>query len=271
MDRLAKHAAGIPLRIVRNAQNVGFAAACNQGAAGLVSDFLLFLNPDTRLRAGCLEKPIEFLDQPSNHSVGVVGVQLVNSNGEVTRSCARRPSARSMIGQSLGLGRVLPSLFPPHFELEWLHDAVRQVHQVMGAFFFIRRRLFNELDGFDERFFVYFEDLDLSIRARDRGWTSVYLATARAVHHGCGSTDSIRGQRLFYLCRSRILFCLKHFTMVDSLAVILVALIIEPIVRLVVAFAALHFSQAVAIIQSYARLWVDLPDIIGAHARFTHV
>ncbi len=62
----------------------------------------------------------------------------------------------------LGLDRVLPSVFPPHFMLEWDHGDSREVDQVMGAFFLVRRALFETLGGFDERFFVYFEEADLS-------------------------------------------------------------------------------------------------------------
>ena len=96
----------------------------------------------------------------------------------------------ALIGQSFGLDRILPSWFPPHFLSEWAHDTIRSVDQVMGAFLMIRRPLFEALGGFDERFFVYFEDLDLSLRARELGWTSVYLATAQAFHRGQGTTDS---------------------------------------------------------------------------------
>jgi len=270
MDLISEHFDSIPLRIIRNSQNIGFAAACNQGAAGLVSDFLLFLNPDTELCAGSLERPVDFLGQPSNQSVGIVGVQLLDARGKVTRSCARRPTAMSMIAQCLGLDRLVPSLFPAHFESERSHKEVCEVDQVMGAFLFIRRSLFVDLGGFDRRFFVYFEDLDLSLRARDSGWTSVYLTTARAIHHGCGSTDAIRARRLFYFGRSRILFCLKYFKMWEAVAVIVATLLVEPAVRAAVAIATLRFAQLLAIIQGYGRLWLNLSQIVGAYMRITH-
>ena len=65
----------------------------------------------------------------------------------------------------LGLDRLFPRLFQPHFMTEWDHSQNRQVDQVMGAFLMIRRALFDALGGFDERFFVYYEDLDLCLRA----------------------------------------------------------------------------------------------------------
>src|SRR6188474_2281287 len=104
-----------PLNVIRNPQNRGFAAACNQGAAGAEADFLLFLNPDTRLMSGSLERPARYLQAPENAAAGIVGIQLLDGNGEIARNTARIPTPLSMVGNSLGLDRLLPSVFPPHF------------------------------------------------------------------------------------------------------------------------------------------------------------
>ena len=162
---------------MRNADNRGFGAACNQGAAGSDADFLLFLNPDTRLMPGSLAEPVRYLRSPEHETVGIVGIQLFDADGHVARNTARAPTAWSMVGNSVGLDRLMPRLFPPHFVTEWAHDETRPVDQVMGAFFLVRRSVFEALGGFDERFFVYYEDLDFSVRARAHGWSSVYLAT----------------------------------------------------------------------------------------------
>src|ERR1041384_1823033 len=112
----------LPLVVIRNGDNRGFAAACNQGAAGSDADFILFLNPDTRLMPGSLERPARYLSSEHHEDAGIVGIQLVDSDGHVARNTARTPSARSMIGNSLGLDRLMPSTFPPHFVAEWTHD-----------------------------------------------------------------------------------------------------------------------------------------------------
>jgi len=179
----------VPLALVRNAENRGFAAACNQGAAGSDAEFLLFLNPDTRLMPGSLSAPASYLQAADNAAVGIVGIRLLDAAGQVARNTARAPTAWSMIGNSLGLDRLLPAVFPPHFVTDWRHDETRAVDQVMGAFFFVRRTVFAALGGFDERFFVYYEDLDFALRGRARGWSSVYLATAQAFHKGQGTTQ----------------------------------------------------------------------------------
>ena len=82
---------GIRLVVIRNETNRGFAAACNQGARGSAADYLLFLNPDTRVLEDSLEKPIAFMEHPSNSKVGIVGIQLVGDDGEIHRSCTRFP------------------------------------------------------------------------------------------------------------------------------------------------------------------------------------
>jgi N-acetylglucosaminyl-diphospho-decaprenol L-rhamnosyltransferase len=260
----------IPLKIVRNSENRGFAAACNQGAAGSTADFLLFLNPDTRLCAGCLEGPAALFTTPGRQCVGIVGIQLINAAGEVARSCARRPTGPAMIGQSLGLDRLFSSYFPPHFLSEWPHDATRVVDQVMGAFFMIRRSLFEQLGGFDERFFVYFEDLDLAVRARARGWTSVYLATAQAFHSGQGTTKAVKAHRLFYWSRSRIFFAFKHFTCTTASSVAATTLLIEPITRTLAALIGGRSAEVSNILRGCVLLWSDLPHMLRARGASRH-
>ena len=135
----------VPLALLRNAENLGFAAACNQGASGSDAEFLLFLNPDTRLMPGSFSAPASYLRLAENSGAGIVGIQLRDAAGHVARNTARTPTAWSMIGNSLGLDRLLPSVFPPHFVTDWAHDETRDVDQVMGAFFFVRRAVFEAL------------------------------------------------------------------------------------------------------------------------------
>jgi GT2 family glycosyltransferase len=248
------------LTVIRNAENRGFAAACNQGAAGAEADFLLFLNPDTRLMPGALERPAAYLLAPENAGVGIVGIQLIDEMGHVARNTARMPTAWSMIGASIGLDRLMPSVFPPHFATDWPHDETRAVDQVMGAFMLMRCPLFKALGGFDERFFVYFEDLDLAQRARQRGFASVYLATAQAFHRGQGTTASAIDKRTYQFARSRILFALKYFSTPGAALVIAVTLVVEPFTR---ALAALASGRSAGdVFRAFARLWSDLPEIL---------
>jgi N-acetylglucosaminyl-diphospho-decaprenol L-rhamnosyltransferase len=270
VDALVRLDASLPLEVVRNPENRGFAAACNQGVTGATAEFLLFLNPDTRLMAGSLETPSSFLRDPTNSAVGIVGIQLVDADGKVARNCARRPSPLSMVGTSLGLDRLLPQVFPPHFLTEWDHAETRSVDQVMGAFCLIRRTLFEALGGFDERFFVYYEDLDLAVRSKVLGWDSVYLASARAFHRSGGTTEAIRGRRLFYFTRSRIIYALKHFGPLGATGVIVASLLFEPVARTAHALASHRLRDVSDIARGFALLWRSLPGVIHTHLRLTH-
>ncbi len=251
--------ASMPLAVVRNTDNRGFGAACNQGAAGSEADFLLFLNPDTRLMPGSFAEPVRYLRAHENERVGIGGIQLVDADGRVVRNTARAPTAWSMVGNSVGFDRLAPRLFPSHFVTEWAHDQTRTVDQVMGAFFLVRRSLFEALGGFDERFFVYYEDLDFSVRARAQGWRSVYLSTAQAFHRGQGTTEGATAQRTFYFCRSRILYARKHFGALGALAVTLATLALEPLARLAAAP-----RSAGDTLRAFAMLWRDLPNLFGS-------
>ena len=159
----------------------------------------------------------------------------------------------------MGLDRLLPSVFPSHFVTEWAHDATRTVDQVMGAFFLIRRSVFETLGGFDERFFVYYEDMDFAVRARKLGWSSVYLSTAQAFHRGQGTTDAATERRMFYFARSRVLYARKHFGALAAIVVMLSTLLLEPIVRVVASP-----RSARATLRAFGMLWKDLPNVLRA-------
>jgi N-acetylglucosaminyl-diphospho-decaprenol L-rhamnosyltransferase len=251
----------LPLQIIRNGDNRGFAAACNQAANGSSAECLLFLNPDTELRPGCLEAPAQFLSDPANASFGIVGIKLIDDLGRNTRTCSRHPSLALLIGTSVGLDRVLSSVFPPHFLPEQAHERTQRVDQVMGAFFFVRQSLFRQLGGFDERFFLYFEDADFALRADKRGAFCGFLASACAVHTGHGSSGKIKARRLFYFGRSRIQFAAKHFGLAGGLAVGAATLIVEPLLRAGQAVIAGRIADIRDVAHGCALLWTSLPGI----------
>lgn len=251
--------AALPLILERNSVNRGFAAACNQGALRGSSDYLLFLNPDTRLFRGSLAVPLRMLSDPANSGVAVAGIQLVDEDGGIMRSCVRFPTARLWASWALGLDRVWPSAVPSFFLPLNAHRQSMDVDQVMGAFFLVRRRVWKELRGFDERFFVYFEELDFSLRVRRAGYRSRFVAEARALHHGEGTTRQIPASRLFYVLRSRILYGCKHYSPVANGGLLLTTLLLEPLTRLSRACLRGSRREAKATITAWVALWATLP------------
>jgi GT2 family glycosyltransferase len=252
----------LPLHVIRNEINRGFAAACNQGAAAGRSASILFLNPDMLVPAGTLQAAERVLTEGKDQRIGVVGVRLTDAMGTVQRCTSRFPTAAHLIGQSLGLDRLLPGLLPPAFVTEWDHQDTRDVDQVMGAFLVIRRDLFETLGGFDERFFVYYDDVDLCLRVSQAGWRRLHYAEVSAVHRGHGTTDRIKDVRLFYVLRSRLLFASKHFGTAGTIGVWLATLLIEPWTRTVLLIARrAPLADVAALARGYILLYRALPTL----------
>lgn len=201
----------IPLHILRNAGNRGFAAACNQGAAVGHGDFLLFLNPDTQLFPDTLDRSIAFLAGPGRSKVGMCGGQMLNVEGAPVLSCSRFPTLWMFVGKMFGLAYAFPRLVPNQRLAPEETTESRIVDQVIGAYLLVRRGLFESLGGFDERFFVYLEDVDLAYRARELGYSSYFLKDVRVLHQEGVSSGQVRAKRLFYLLRGRTEYARKHW------------------------------------------------------------
>ena len=220
------------LTIVRNAVNRGFAAASNQGAAILSTDLLLFLNPDASLKPDTLDKAISLLATRDNASIAVCGVSMVDPSGRPAVSGARFPTPLFFLCEMLGLNQLLGRLVTPRLFASKDLKGSQVIDQVTGACFLVRTKVFAELHGFDERFFVYFEEVDFSLRVRAAGYVSYHLAEAEAVHIGGVCSDKDIAARLFYSVRSRLLYARKHFTPLARAVLFLGTLTIEPFTRI---------------------------------------
>jgi N-acetylglucosaminyl-diphospho-decaprenol L-rhamnosyltransferase len=246
---------GHSVTLLQNSENRGFGAACNQGALGSEADYLLFLNPDTRLGSDSITVPLTFLEQPENRSIGICGIRLTGEGGAAAICAARFPSVGSLVTETFGLNRLLPRIFPSR--LLWSDDLRGDgpVDQVIGAFFLVRRRLFEALGGFDERFFLYFEEVDFSLRARAAGHRSYYLDSAHAVHLGGVSSSHVKSRRLFYSLQSRLRFAAKHFSAGARIVLLLFTIFVEPLARIAWSCRLGSLDAAKATLKGYASLY----------------
>lgn len=253
----------IPIKIIRNKKNKGFAFACNQGAKYSKSDYILFLNPDMKLFEYSLEKSIVFMDKEENKDIGILGIQLVDENGIVQKTCSRFPSVKNISNEILGLDKIFNNKFYGHFMEEWNHQNNRLVDQVIGAYFLVKNDLFNKLGGFDERFFVYYEEVDFSYRARKEGYQSYFLSDVQAFHKGGGTSEQVKAARLFYSLRSRIQYSFKHFNNDHFILILFMTLIIEPFTRsgynLIFENSIKNFTET---IKGYFYLYKNLYEIL---------
>ncbi|QQS15691.1 MAG: glycosyltransferase family 2 protein [Candidatus Moraniibacteriota bacterium] len=174
---------------VRNETNSGMGSGNNLGARQARGSFLLILNPDTIVRPDAIR---QLFDMMKNHEdMGIAGPKLLNPDGTLQYSCLRFPKVWTPILRRTILGRFAPHHLGRYLMTDFDHQQTRDVDWMMGSCLLIRADLYHCIGGFDERFFMYFEDIDLCRRAWREGLRVVYCPDAIVVHdHARGSARS---------------------------------------------------------------------------------
>jgi GT2 family glycosyltransferase len=187
--------------LLRNAANVGYARAMNRGAAASRGEVLAFLNPDVLLRPGTLETLLaEFERHPET---GAAGPALRPPGGGYQVSFGgRRTFGRELLQKLVLNARQARALRKRRRR--------RRVCWVSGAFLLVRRSAFEAAQGFDEEFFLYFEDIDLCYRLREADWDVVYLPAAEAEHEGAATTSAQPWRSRYAYRKSQLTFYRKH-------------------------------------------------------------
>ncbi|MBF6611985.1 MAG: glycosyltransferase family 2 protein [Chloroflexi bacterium] len=175
-------------------------------------DYILFLNPDTVLPPDALEVTVSFLER--EESAGVVGPKVVKPDGSLDLACRRSfPTPLSSLARLTGLSKMFPhNRLVARYNLTYLSDdQTAEVDSVMGAYMLLRAKALDEAGIFDERFFMYGEDLDLAYRIKARGWKVFYYPAVEVLHHKGASSrkQSERSIREFY--RAMGIFYHKHY------------------------------------------------------------
>lgn len=257
----------LPLRVVHAGVNLGFGRACNLAAGLGHAPYILFLNPDAEVFDDSISGVLDELDRPENADVAVGGIRLINRDGSTQRHCARFPGWRSLIGESTGLARLAPGSFPPVIMREFDHLSSQDVDHVIGAFYCVRRPVFEHVGGFDEDYFVYFEDLDLSRRIADLGLRRRFLANVSAFHAGGGTSERIKSRRLSLAISGRLIYARKHLSPGPAAAVWGAALMIEPLTRTALGIVRGSAAEVVATWQGFAMLYANLPSLARVSRR----
>jgi hypothetical protein len=188
-------------------ENIGFGAAVNRGAARSKAPYLLLLNNDARLRPGALEHLTEALQDPA---VVAAGPRLRGPQGELELSIDRTLSPWNELRF-----KVLELLYrrgrgPAAAAVRRRMSVSRPVRSLSGACMVLRRRAFARVGGFDERFFLYAEDVDLCLRLRRQGGLLVYVAEALVEHDRGASSATQAEETARHYRRSQIAFYRKH-------------------------------------------------------------
>jgi GT2 family glycosyltransferase len=201
-DRIAQQFPDVQL--VRSPVNRGFGAGNNVGASLARGQYLFLLNTDTILTADLLPTLVALIGE--DPTIGIVGPQLRNPDGSFQLSTS---PALGIWGESRAL-RQQRQYRQQRARLSQQFDRQQLVDIVIGAALLIRTSLFQSLGGFDERFFMYFEESDLCQRARDQGWQIMYTPAVSLIHLGGYSVGKTAdGLRLEYR-RSQLYYYQKH-------------------------------------------------------------
>ncbi len=196
---------------VANQQNTGYAKANNQGWRLAKGEYVLFLNPDTILSEDTFSKSLQVLkEQPRT---GAVGVRMIDGRGRFLPESKRGfPTAAASFYKLSGLIRLFPhSKTIAQYYLGHLPEKENnEIDVLSGAYMMVRKKILERTNGFDETFFMYGEDVDLSYRIQQEGYTNYYLANCTIIHFKGESTrKDIKYVRLFYNAMN--IFVKKHY------------------------------------------------------------
>lgn len=197
--------------LIESGDNLGFSRANNLGLAKAIGRYILFLNPDTLFIDGSLVPCWQFAEE--HPEAGLIGCRLLNGDGSLQKGSFISPGLFATLFINLGLHVFLPATRRRRLFLcdkDYEHN--QKIDWMRGAFMLIERNKLERIGYFDEHLFMYAEDLDLCLRARQAGWQNYYFAGSRIVHYGNASAQHQFGdRRLQAVFRSLDYVYRKHY------------------------------------------------------------
>jgi O-antigen biosynthesis protein len=198
---------------ILNKQNTGFGVANNQAVEIATGEYILFLNPDTLLPEDCLEECLNFMQAHSQ--AGALGIKMLDGSGQYLPESKRGfPSPLTSLFKLSGLAAKVPRsrVFARYYMGHLSKEKSNPIDVLAGAFMLVRRSILQQIGAFDEQFFMYGEDIDLSYRIQKAGWQNWYFADSTIIHFKGESTKkgSLNYVRMFYQAMN--LFVKKHYS-----------------------------------------------------------
>ena len=199
------------VRVISNEKNLGFARANNLGLKRARGEFCLLINPDTVVQEDTLRVMLKFFK--GNPEAGLAGCKILNPDGTFQLACRRSfPTPWVAFTKLFGLAALMPkSRLFGKYNLTYLEtDKTYEVDSVSGSFMMVRRKVYQQVGGLDEEFFMYGEDLDWCFRIQHSGWKIFYVPSTSIIHYKGESTrrSSLNEIRTFY--EAMHLFVEKH-------------------------------------------------------------
>jgi N-acetylglucosaminyl-diphospho-decaprenol L-rhamnosyltransferase len=197
------------VRLTRNAVNEGFAKGSNAGIRQAKGEYVLLHNADTEVHQDALDLMVNFLD--GNPEYGAAAPKLVNQDGSTQGGCMAFPGLLTPLFFGTPLERWAPNSreLKRYFLRDWNHEADRDIEQPPAACLMIRRSVLDEIGHFDEALWLFFNDVDLSLRLAKAGHKTRFVAAAKVMHHVGASTSQFRGMHIEWQ-KNRLHYYRKH-------------------------------------------------------------
>jgi GT2 family glycosyltransferase len=213
------------VKLITNDGNYGFAKANNIGIRASRGEYLFLINSDVVVSDGCFEKSLRYMAE--HPEVGMLGPKILDTDGNVQRSCMGYPSLWNTLCRAFALDSLFPRsrLFGSHLLTFWNHEDTRSVEVVNGCFWVLRRSAMDQVGLLDERFFFYGEDVDWCRRFNDGGWKVVFFADAEALHYGGGSSANAPVKFHVEMQRANYQYWTKHHSRLEAKAFLLISFI----------------------------------------------
>lgn len=205
------------IKFINNDENLGYGKAVNQAAKIATGKYILVLNPDTICLSGSIKLMVERIKK--DKEIGVLGPQQIDKNGRILHNIGSMPRLPDALFALSFINKVWPN--NPYSRKYWARDTDRNREQetetIGGAAMMFRKEVFDSVGGFDERFFMYFEEADICLRIKKLGYKLLYYPKAKIIHLvGKSSSDKKWIKRTFEA--SRYKFFQKHYGAPAALA-----------------------------------------------------
>ncbi|HMS66025.1 MAG TPA: glycosyltransferase family 2 protein [Ignavibacteria bacterium] len=170
------------LKLIFNSNNFGYTKACNQGIEIAMGENIFLLNPDTQFTLNCAELLMKKLNEDAG--TGGIAPQLLNEDLTIQKSCRTFPRYFDIFCEMTLLSRIFPdSELLSNWKMNYFsHNEERSVEQPMAAALMIKKKVLDEVKNFDDRYSMFFNDVDLCKKIRDKGYTILFFPEARIIH-----------------------------------------------------------------------------------------
>jgi len=183
------------IKLIKSPKNLGYGRANNLAAKNAKGEYVLIMNNDITVEPDVLQKMVDYMKK--HHEIGILAPKLIYHSGQIQDSCRRFMSFSDLVAKRTPLKHIPPfkKRWNQYLMRDFDHSKIQEVDLLVGAFLMMPKKVFDEVGGFDERYFLFMEDFDLCKKVWQKGYKVVYFPEVEAIHyHKRLSSGSILGQ-----------------------------------------------------------------------------